>query len=693
MINSHHLLLEIGTEELPPKLVKTLSQDLCQHFMAALKKHHLEHGEIKCFATPRRLSVYVMDLADKQKDYITEKKGPSLKIIFDVNKQPSQAALGFAKSCNVALEDLIKNNVSPDFLVYRQQVQGEETKTLLPKICSEALSALTFPRSMHWGDNHIEFIRPVHWVVLLFGTKLIETTILGKKSDRYTYGHRFHHPDAIRLDSSDEYETKLIDAFVIPDFNQRRNKIKDQIIQLAESISAKAALDDDLLDENCGITEWPIALLANFDKGFLNVPHEALITAMKFHQKSFYLFDEKTKQLLPHFIFVSNIKSQKPEQVIAGNEKVMRARLSDAEFFYRNDCKQSLETFLNRLKGVIFQAKLGDLYQRANRLADLSACIAKEIHADTNLASQAGLLAKADLMSDMVNEFPELQGIMGYYYATHEGLPTPVALAIKEHYNPQTANDILPTTDIANAVALADKIDKLVAIFAINQLPTGTKDPFGLRRCALGIIRICITQKYHLSLTFCINQALQLYKDPLPNQNVLPQLQDFFLERLRAWYLEQNISPDIFSAVAAKELDSLYDFHLRLQAVAEFRKLKESNNLAVANKRVNNILLKEKIHSKIYTIEEQFLTQDAEKELANCLKMKQEQLIPLIGKNDYQSILLELASLQKPVDRFFDEVMVMVEDEKLRYNRIAILQALRNLFLQVADISQLQGSI
>jgi glycyl-tRNA synthetase beta chain len=696
MTDKNDLLFEIGCEELPPKFLLRFIKDLTQLIQQGLQHAKLTHGAVRYFASPRHLAIMVSDLVVSQPDYIAEKKGPNLANAFNDAGEPAPAALGFARACKVSIEQLERSETG--FLIYRYQVSGQTATELLPIICQEACAKLPIPRTMRWGNYSTQFIRPVHWVVLLYGADVIPAEILGCQTDRITYGHRFHHPGKISLKSPGEYESILLDeGRVIVDFSKRKEEIRQQVIALSESINATPILEDDLLSEVTGLVEWPVALCAKFDAEFLKIPPESLMSAMKTHQKSFPLLD-KQNNLLPHFITIANIKSENEQEVIVGNQRVMHARLADAAFFYHADCKHRLESRLDNLKLIVFQAKLGTLFDKSQRIASLAEIIARNSN-NENLAYRAGLLCKTDLVTDMVKEFPELQGIMGYYYAKHDSEHLSVAQAIREHYLPRFAGDQLPATAVGDAVALADRLDTLIGVFGIQQLPTGDKDPFGLRRAALGVLRILIEHAHPLNLATLLHEACRGYQQPLPNDNVIPQVQQFIIDRLHAWYSDQAISTDTLTAVLEAEsgMDIPLDIHRRVLAVHEFKQIPAAKALAVANKRAANILIKTD-QSEFFSAKEPWLyvdetlfEQDAECVLYGAIKQLLANDEQRKGAQiNYSALLNQLASLREPVDQFFDGVLVMCDDEKLRLNRLALLASVRKLFLKVADISKLQ---
>jgi glycyl-tRNA synthetase beta chain len=686
----HDFLLEIGTEELPSRSLKSLIAALASGIKEGLAKAGLEHEQLDTFVTPRRLAVLVKQLAAAQATRLVERKGPLLSAAYDAQGQPTKACLGFAQSCGVEVKDLqVQETEKGQWLYFQQEQAGAETITLLPEIVRHAINKLPIPKPMRWSDSDTEFVRPVHWVVMLFDSTRIDAEILGQTTTEETYGHRFHHPGPLLINHPQNYAEILENpGYVLADFTHRKNKIKEQISHLASQYGT-AIIDEDLLDEVTGLVEWPTALLGHFDPTFLKVPPEALISSMKNHQKCFPVIDTKEK-LLPYFITVSNILSKDPAEVIKGNERVIRARLSDAHFFYQTDSKQALESHLEKLKTVIFQKQLGSVYEKAERLAQLSVFIAQKLGADTKQAARAGLLAKTDLMTSMVGEFPELQGIMGYYYAKQDKEADTVAIAIREQYLPRFSGDDLPSTPIGCALAIADRLDTLVGIFGINQMPTGEKDPFGLRRAALGILRIIIERQLPLDLIELLEQAQGAYTHTgaLENPDAKNQILTFMLERLRYWYLEQAVSTEVFAAVAARQPSEPLDFQRRVQAVQHFQQLPQAKSLAAANKRVSNILKKISV-DPAQLVNPTLLEESSEKQLAELLIEKTKVVANLKAEKKYTEILVSLAELQEPVDLFFDRVLVMTDDEKLRNNRLILLSQLQRLFLNVADIALL----
>jgi glycyl-tRNA synthetase beta chain len=692
-MDTRDLLIEIGTEELPPKALKKLSRAFHDGVLEGIKSAELSHGGIQQFASPRRLALLVYALQEKQQDKQVERRGPALTAAFDEEGCPTKAASGFARSCGVEVDQLDKIETDKgSWLAYSSEQKGEPASRLIPDIVNKALDTLPIPKRMRWGSLKEQFVRPVHWAILLFGDEVIETEILSVKSGRETRGHRFHHPKKIYIGEPAAYAPLLeSQAFVIADFAERRAAIRGQVLEIAKEVNGQAVIDEALLDEVTSMVEWPQAVLGNFDKRFLDVPSEALISAMKSHQKYFHVVDEHGK-LMPHFITISNIVSKEPDKVREGNERVIRPRLSDAEFFWEQDKKLKLIARNERLKTIVFQNKLGTVYDKVIRLTELSAYIATCIGWDDAAPKRAANLCKADLTTDMVGEFPELQGIMGSYYARLDGEDEEVAQAIDEHYMPRFSGDKLPETQAGLCAALADKLDTLVGIFAIGQSPSGDKDPFALRRAALGVLRIIIEKDLDLDLDVIIKSAIKNYtyqRVPIHIEDTTTLVYEFILARLQVYYNNLGYAHDEIDAVLSLKPGNLQDADKRLRALAEFRKLPEAESLAAANKRISNILKKTRqdIPDKWNIF---VLTDNEEKTLANTVDEMIPELEPLYEKHDYETAMKELAGLRQSVDDFFDEVMVMTEDETLRANRLALLTVIRNLFLRVADLSRLQ---
>ena len=680
-------LIEIGTEELPAKSSQELVANFAFNIEKGLQNAGLVYAQALAYVGTRRLAVLIKDLVSKQEDQVVEKRGPALSASFNDDGSPTQACVGFASSCGVGIAELEKYKTSAGaWVLCRKKQTGEQTVFLMPSIIEEAIRDLSFAKGMRWGSKDIVFVRPVRWVVMLYGEELIKTNILGVTTDRITWGHRFHCLNPITLTNATEYVSVLATTgYVLVDFEHRKETIRDQLADLTKTCGA-LIIDDDLLNEVTGMVEWPVALLCSFSEKFLNIPAEALMAVMRNHQRCFYAVEDKGK-LLPYFVTISNIESKKPERVIRGNERVMHARLSDIEFFYHADLQHPLDDYVERLRGVLYRAELGTLRDKVSRLVHLTAFIAEKIGADVVAAKRAAFLAKADLMTDVVKELPELQGIMGYYYALQQKEQEVVAMAIREHYLPRYSGDTLPGNIVAVSVALADRIDNLVGIFGIDQIPSGDKDPFGLRRAALAIIKIILEMKLPLDL----KELLEVAKNNYPNEfkkNLVPQILDFIFERLRSWYLEQGVAANAFHAVLARSPVSLLDFQRRLEAIENFQKLPQATSLIAAHKRVNNIIKKAGLITQTDFIAD-LLEDDAEKELATEINMAEQIIQPLFAEGFYSEALKILAELKTSIDQFFDGVMVMVTDEKIRNNRLALLVRLRDLFSSVADISLL----
>ena len=689
-MSTQDFLVEIGTEELPPKALSLLSRSFATSVASGLKKQSLTYSQIKQFATPRRLALIVSDLCEHQEDREIEKFGPAVKAAFDESGAPTPAALGFARSCGVevtALQTGLKDDVEK--LIFRSSQKGSATSSLLPEIISSALETLPIPKRMRWGSARTEFVRPVHWVILLFGKNLIKATLLGVSSNTFSFGHRFHHNEKIKISSPSEYEEKLVNpGFVIADFDKRKQLINKLVLEQGAALKATAVIDEKLLDEVTGLVEYPVALTGNFDRSFLDVPQEALISAMKTHQKYFYLVD-KENVLMPHFITVSNIKSSDPDQVIRGNERVIRPRLADARFFFETDKKQPLEQLQDALKKIVFQEKLGTVFDKSTRVSQLSAAIANDLNLSESDGQRAAMLSKCDLATNMVNEFADLQGLMGYYYALNDGEPEAVATALSEQYLPRFSGDELPKTDVGSVLAIADKLDTITGLFVIGQPPTGSKDPFALRRSAIGILRILVENKFNLDLLNCIKTAVSGFDFLQKSDSVADDIFDFMLERFRALYLEDGVPSEVFQSVHALKPTVPLDFHYRILAVHNFSALEQANSLAAANKRVSNILDQVTMDDSSIELNEGLLVEDSEKTLAENLTRIMLDVAPMFENHDYTKGLEVLALLKNDVDSFFDSVLVMSDDDALRANRIALLRKLRGLFLKVADISYL----
>ncbi|QHA87213.1 glycine--tRNA ligase subunit beta [Serratia rhizosphaerae] len=683
-------LVEIGTEELPPKALRSLAESFAANFSAELDNANLEHGDVSWFAAPRRLALKVANLSAAQADREVEKRGPAIAQAFDAEGKPSKAAEGWARGCGISVDQAERLKTDKgEWLLYRALVKGQSAQQLLAEMVSAALAKLPIPKLMRWGDQETQFVRPVHTVTMLLGDELIPGTVLGIESARTVRGHRFMGEPEFTLDNADQYPQILLErGKVVADYEARKAIIKRDAELAAQKIGGKADLSDSLLEEVASLVEWPVVLTAKFEEKFLAVPAEALVYTMKGDQKYFPVYDAAGK-LLPNFIFVANIESKDPQQIISGNEKVVRPRLADAEFFFDTDRKQRLEDNLSRLESVLFQKQLGTLRDKTDRIQALAGWIAGQIGADVNHATRAGLLSKCDLMTNMVFEFTDTQGVMGMHYARHDGEAEDVAVALNEQYQPRFAGDALPQSLVACSLAIADKMDTLAGIFGIGQHPKGDKDPFALRRAALGVLRIIVEKNLPLDLQTLTEEAVRLYGSKLTNAKVVDEVVDFMLGRFRAWYQEEGHAVDTIQAVLARRPTKPADFDARVKAVSHFRTLDEAAALAAANKRVSNILAKS-TDTLFEQVRASVLKEPAELKLATHLVVLRDKLQPYFAEGRYQEALVELAALRETVDEFFESVMVMAEDEEVRVNRLTLLSKLRELFLQVADISVLQ---
>ena len=722
-MTTQNFLVEIGTEELPPKALKTLATSFADNVEAELNQAGLSFDKIEWFAAPRRLAVKVLNLATQQPSKEIEKRGPAVSAAFDAEGKPTKAAEGWARGCGITVEQAERIATDKgEWLVHRAKIKGQPTKNLLNDIVANALAKLPIPKPMRWADKTVQFIRPVHTVTMLLGDELIEGEILGVASARTIRGHRFLGEKEFDIQHADQYPQLLRDkGSVVADFNERKAEILAKSQAKATALGGVADIEESLLEEVTSLVEYPNVLAAKFEERFLAVPAEALVYTMKGDQKYFPIYD-KDGRLLPHFIFVSNINPEDPTAIIEGNEKVVRPRLTDAEFFFKTDLKQKLVDRLPCLETVLFQQQLGTLKDKTDRIEQLAGEIAKQIGADEAKAKRAGLLSKCDLMTNMVFEFTDTQGVMGMHYARHDGEDEEVAVALNEQYMPRFAGDELPKSLVASAVALADKFDTLTGIFGIGQAPKGSADPFALRRAALGALRIIVEKNLPLDLNDIISKAFDLYKeldnerlrnapiaktrggfseypegyvsfftrgdDLVPKQKILDEVVDFMLGRFRAWYQDEGIAVDVIQAVLARRPTRPADFDARVRAVSHFRTLDSAEALAAANKRVSNILAK--AGAAIGEINLTACVEPAEKALAEAVLALRTEVQPLIAQGDYTAVLDKLANLRAPVDSFFDNVMVNAEDPALRQNRLAILNTLQGLFLQVADISVLQ---
>ena len=678
------LLLEIGTEELPPKSLNNLREALQQNVAAGLDQAELSHGRVESFATPRRLGILVHDLADRQPDQNVEKRGPAVKSAFDDDGAPTKALAGFMRGCNVndpSQLDTITTKKG-DYLVYRAIKSGLDLPSLLEGLFGSALTGLPVDRRMRWGKSRLEFVRPVQWLVCMYGSSIIPIQLLGKKASNTSSGHRFMSGGQFEITNANDYVELCRKNYVLADFTERKNLIREQVVKLATQEKSHLEVDEDLLNEVTSLVEWPRALAGGFDSSFLSVPPEALVSAMKEHQRYFHLMDNNGK-LVPRFITISNIESLDSSQVVAGNERVIRPRLADAAFFFEQDTRTSLEEKFTRLENVVFQADLGTYAEKCHRIASLAAYIAVQLGSDNESAKRAGKLCKADLVSDMVGEFPDLQGTMGSYYARHDNEAEEVCVAIAQHYRPTQSGGILPDSDVASCVALADKIDSLIGIFGINQPPTGSRDPFALRRQSLGVIRICVENQLDIPLNDCLSEACRLYGRGFETANV----SNYIVERLTSYYQEQGIPGDVVDAAINNSSTSvnLLGIDDVVRTLQSFRNGPAARSIIAANKRVTNFLKKAGPSDLASSFDATVATNEAEIELGHALTE-----LDLSKSKGAGAKLEKLAVLQEPIDHFFDEVMVMAEDESVRKNRLGLLQKLRQQFLEVADFSLLQ---
>ncbi|MDP3561585.1 MAG: glycine--tRNA ligase subunit beta [Legionellaceae bacterium] len=692
-MKSHDFLFELGTEELPSGAVKLLSESLASNISAALSKGNIGYGKVRAFATPRRLAVLIHDVETTQASQSISRRGPAVNVSMDAEGKPLPALLGFAKSCGVGIDALTQITTDKGtWWAYEALQPGMQTRDLLLSLVNDSLAALPIAKPMRWGDGDAEFSRPVHWAVLLFGDEVLPGTILGVATGDLTYGHRFHHPQAVKIAVPCLYESSLKDAMVIADFSYRRQLISQQINQLATEHDMQAIVPESLLDEVTSIVEWPQAMLASFDSAFLAVPSEALIASMQSHQKCFALRD-KNGQLCPHFITVTNIQSSDPMRVILGNEKVMRARLSDAAFFYHQDKKQPLNHHVPATEKVIFQVRLGSLADKTRRMACLMDYLAQPLELNREQAQRAAYLSKCDLLTGMVGEFPELQGLMGYYYAHYDGESMAVAEALNEQYMPKFAGDNLPASPLGTALSLADRLDTMVGLFGIGQKPTGVKDPFKLRRHALAIVRMLILMPVQVNISTLIEEMYRAYGDRLPDSAhaLMLELKHFILERMQSYYQAKGIPLEFVYAVRARQDEWLFDADKRINALVMFVQMPEAASLSAICKRVNNLLSQAVDGSsrKSKKVQVSLLTEPAEQALYEQMKLIEKSSEPHYVTGDYSFILSQLASLKQPLDAFFDQVMVLVDDEQIKQNRLCLLVRLQQLLQGVADIALL----
>jgi len=685
-----NLLFELGTEELPPVALKRLAQALTDEFIKGLDEAALHHGEVTTYCTPRRLALLVRDCATAQPDREVERRGPALSAAFGQDGRPTKAAEGFARSCGTTVDQLQQLETDKGaWLVYKLHQPGQEAAALLPGIAENALNRLPIPKRMRWGDSEAQFVRPVHWLVFLLGDHVVPCTLLDAPAGNQTSGHRFHHPRAITLYSPEDYADVLESlGKVIAHFDRRRARIREQVEQAAAAIGGIPDLDDALLDEVTALNEWPVPITGTFEERFLEVPQEALVATMKGNQKYFPVFDEDGR-LLNHFITIANLESTHPELIREGNERVVRPRLADAMFFWEQDGKRRLADHMEKLEHVVFQKDLGSMLDKSLRVAALAEYIAERIGGDRVLARRAGELSRCDLMTEMVFEFPEMQGIMGRYQAQRDGEPAELALAMDEFYMPRFSGDRLPQSGTGIAISLAERIDSLVGIFGVGLRPSGDKDPFGLRRAALGALRMLREHALPINLRQLLGEAEQLLGERLTEADATSAVYAFMLERLKGLYAEAGTAYDVFEAVAAVQPDSIADFEHRVRAVSDFRGLPDAEALAAANKRISNIL--KKVEEPVPpAVDADLFELTAEKDLYDQIEALGRQIEPLMADSNYGATLQALARLRAPVDRFFDDVMVMAEKPRVRGNRLALLQSLARQFGQVADLSLLQ---
>ncbi|MGP0170351.1 glycine--tRNA ligase subunit beta [Pseudomonas sp. NCHU5208] len=683
-MSAQDFLVELGTEELPPKALKSLGDAFLAGVEKGLKAAGLNYASARAYAAPRRLAVLVEQLEAQQADRSMNLDGPPIQAAFDADGNPTQAALGFARKCGVDISEIDRSGPK---LRFAQHIPGQPAVNLLPTIVADSLNDLPIPKRMRWAARRDEFVRPTQWLVMLFGDDVVDCEILTQKAGRISRGHRFHANRDVRISRPANYAEDLRSAFVLADFAERRELITRRVDELAAAEQGTAIVPPALLDEVTALVEWPVPLVCSFEERFLEVPQEALITTMQDNQKYFCLLDANGK-LLPRFITVANIESKDPAQIVSGNEKVVRPRLTDAEFFFKQDKKQKLEGFNQRLANVVFQAQLGSVFDKAQRVSALAGFIAREVGGDAQRAARAGLLSKCDLATEMVGEFPEMQGIAGYYYALNDGEPEDVALALNEQYMPRGAGAELPSTLTGAAVAVADKLDTLVGIFGIGMLPTGSKDPYALRRAALGVLRILIEKGLDLDLAAAVDFAVAQYAGKVKAAGLSAQVLEFIFDRLRARYEDEGIEVAVYQAVRSVNPTSPLDFDQRVQAVQAFRTLPQAAALAAANKRVSNLLSKAE-GGVAAQVEAHYFDNPSEFALHAAIQQADQAVQPLAAARQYNEALAKLASLREPVDAFFEAVLVNAEDARVRANRYALLARLRGLFLGVADISVL----
>jgi glycyl-tRNA synthetase beta chain len=689
-MSTNTLLIEIGTEELPPNAAKNLSENLASNVSSQLSEAGFSFNEVKPYVTPRRLALIISGVSNQQPEQKIERKGPATKVAYDKDGEPTKAALGFAKSCGVDMQDL--QTLESDkgaWLYFKSVVAGKSIQKLLPEIIKQSLNKLPIPKPMRWGSSDIEFVRPIHWVIVMYGNDVIACTIKGISASNISYGHRFHAPQAIPLAHADDYELSLLSANVIAEFSVRQDKIRGLLEQCAIKNNANLNYSDALLEEVTNLVEWPAIIVGEFSDTFLDIPQEALVVTMQDAQRYFPMFAKQNGKLLPAFITIANIESTNPDTIKRGNERVIKPRFDDADFFWNRDKQKTLESRTQDLQGILFEKQLGSLLEKTQRVSSLSKVLCKQINIDDKHAIRAALLCKADLVSDMVNEFPKLQGIMGRYYAHNDNEPSEIATAIEEHYQPLQSGSVLPSSIDGKVVALCDRIDTLVGIFATGKKPSGVKDPYALRRAALGVVRISIDGNVDYNLLSLLEDSAKSLEAKLDTSKSAHEVFEFILERLRGYFIDQGVKPDTFEAVRSIKPTSLLDFSDRILAVQKFRSLADADSLAAANKRISNILKKAKqVNIKI---DINLFSEAAEQELHKQVTAVEKIVAPKFKSRHYAEALTDLAQLRSTIDTFFDDVMVMDENEKIRSNRIALLANVNQLFSTVADISLLQS--
>lgn len=688
-MNTDTLLVEIGTEELPPNALKSLQDAFAQQVTQQLRDAEFTFSELIPYATPRRLALQIQDLSAQQPTQNIERRGPAVKAAFDKDGQPTKAVLGFAKSCGVEFDQL--EQVETDkgaWLYFKSTAVGKTIQAVIAEIIETALAKLPIPKPMRWGANDVEFVRPIHWILLMYGSQTIDATIKNLSASNITYGHRFHAPAAKEIDHPDRYAEILIESYVVADFNKRKQIISQQLEGCAKQYQAVLSYSDALLEEVTNLVEWPVAVVGEFAEVYLSIPHEALVATMQDDQRYFPLRKQSDQTLLPYFITIANIESHNPEMIKLGNQRVIKPRFEDAGFFWRRDCKTSLVARREALSSILFEKQLGSILDKSNRVEALAASLAEELSFDQQTAARAAHLCKCDLVSDMVNEFPKLQGIMGRYYALNDNESAATAQAIEEHYQPLQSGTALPSSEAGKVVALSDRIDTLVGIFATGKKPTGVKDPYALRRAALGIIRISVEAKLEFDLHKALKHGASLLAEKLDTQSAVTETYHFIIERLRGYFIEKDFSTDVFEATRASEPASLLDFANRMAAVKSFCDSPHATNLAAANKRIRNILKNQNLGS--LSVEKDLFKETAEHDLFNQLEKIEQHALPKIKQHEYHTALEIMTDLKQPIDDYFENIMVMDDDENIRNNRIALLAKVNGLFYSIADISQLQ---